>query len=337
MNDNGIKEARRLCMTQQQEDDFKKIAWSTLLIRTVTEFAAVLFQLVCFSRLGANDYYYIVNMKTGETEQRSQDEPSLAANLVLFVTLVLFQFPFMNAYIVFMYDVCVIARTSWLRVLCCFWLLTIQIVAVVMAWLVIRDVQGRWKGMVTWIVPEFVATDSKYQDFSAEFWEEFFAVTALLVGYIHLTYLNFGGVGLFRSSEHLFSEFSVTTRQLPIPMTFILQVTLLVAGLLRAFPRAHLSPHISCYLLIMRYTTWGRFYFRMLGGVLAFIVAYILFWCAYEPRTRVHKRAKEAKALEDDEDALMHAGHGSGRTADLRPGIPMISFNNAYRQVYHSI
>ena len=324
-----------MCMPKEQDEEFEKISWATLLIRSVTEFAAVLFQLVCFSRLGANDYYYLVNQKTGETEQRSQDEPSLAANLVLFVTLVLFQFPFMNAYILFMYDLCVIARTSWLRVLCCFWLLAVQVVGVVMAWLVIRDVQGRWKDTVTWIVPAFEATDQGVE-VMAEFWEEFFAVLALLVGYVHLTYLNFGKVGLFRSSEHTFSQFSAATKELPIPMTFILQVTLLVAGLLRAFPRAHLSPHVSCYLLIMRYTTWARFYFRFLGGLAAFVAAYVLFWCAYEPRTRVHKRAKEARALEDDEDE-MHAGRGAGRTALMGTGGQLISFNDTYRHVYRAL
>ncbi len=93
-----------------------------------------------------------------------------------------------------------------------------------MTWLLIRDVQVRWKGTVTWIVPAFQATDDG-RDIGAEFWEEFFAVFALLVGYVHLTYLNFGRLGLFRSSEHTFSEFSETTRELPVPMTFIMQVT----------------------------------------------------------------------------------------------------------------
>jgi hypothetical protein len=109
-----------LCMTKEQEEEFKKISWTTELIRSIMEFSSVLFQLVCFSRLGANDYYFIVNNTTGVAEHKSQLEPSLTANLVLFVTLVLFQFPFMNAYILFMYDTCVFASTSWARIAGCF-------------------------------------------------------------------------------------------------------------------------------------------------------------------------------------------------------------------------
>ena len=334
-----------LCMTKEQEEEFKKISWTTVVIRSLMEFSSVLFQLVCFSRLGANDYYYLVNHKTGETEQRSQDEPSLAANLVLFVTLVLFQFPFMNAYILFMYDLCVIARSSWSRIAGCFWLLGMQIVGVVMAWLVIRDVQGRWKGTVKWIVPAFEATDNG-REMWAEFWEEFFAVLALLVGYVHVTYLNFGKLGLFRSREHLFSEFSEVTRKLPVPMTFIMQVTLLVAGLLRAFPTAHLSPHISCYLLIMRYTTWAAFYFRMVGGFAAFCVAYVLFWAGYTLRTEVQpwlgqtpeaeKKERMVGSRQHYQEIPTHQPEVAVVTPDdvfQRSGTA-ISFNNAYRHVY---
>jgi hypothetical protein len=207
-------------------------------------------------------------------------EPSLAANLVLLVTLVLFQFPFMNGYIVYMYDTCVIARTDWRRLLLCLWLVVMQFLGVVIAWLVVKFVGSEWDDAITWMSPEADAKDVRlYVDAV----EEFFAVTALLVGYIHLTYLNFEfdkQFKLFKSDEHLFSAFSTGTKQLAIPLPFIMQVTLLVAGLLRAFPTAHLSPHISLYLALMKYTTWGAFGMRMLGGILAFAFANRLFWGA---------------------------------------------------------
>ncbi len=99
---------------------------------------------------------------------------------------------------------------------------------------------------------------------------------------------------------------------------------------MRAFPTAHLSPHVSAYLLIMRYTTWGAWYWRSLGGLSAFGVAYVLFWCAYETRTRVHSREKER--IVGFQVLSRH------NPADVQESVhdrrPAISFNNAYRHVY---
>ena len=282
----------------------------TVLLRASTEFVAVFFQILCFSRVGANDYYYVVqNNQTTNTSnviQTSSKEPSLEANLVLFVTLVVFQFPYLNGYIVFMYETCVLGRisntfVSFLRVLLCFFLVGFQLAGVAAAhafiWAV-QNTQKPWKGTITWLVPNakgLSASDSG-RDLGVELLEEFVAVTALLIGYVHLTYLNFEygkepAVKLFRSPVHLFATIPKPVQQLAIPLPFILQVTLLVAGLLRAFPSAHLSPHISLYIALMGYSTWEAFWFRMLGGILAFMVAYMLFWGAYVRRTRVHKDA----------------------------------------------
>ncbi len=88
------------------------IAPETILIRSLTELSEVFFQLCCFSRLGTNDYYYVVDITTGLSNAVNSNEPSLVANLVLFVTLVVFQFPFLNGYILLMYDTCGIGRTN---------------------------------------------------------------------------------------------------------------------------------------------------------------------------------------------------------------------------------
>ncbi len=107
-----------MAAAQTEQDVDKEVSPMTFWIRALTEFSSVLFQLVCFSRLGPKDYYYLVNLKSGLADyDNTQLEPSLTANFVLFVTLVIFQFPFMNGYIVFMYDMCVIGRTSVWRVL----------------------------------------------------------------------------------------------------------------------------------------------------------------------------------------------------------------------------
>jgi hypothetical protein len=300
-----------------------KIDGSTVLLRVLMEFFGVMFQLICFSRLGANDYYYMsdnantiativtVNNETNSTINIIQTtnggytnskEPSLAANLVLLVTLVVFQFPFLNAYILFMYDTCVIARTSFKRVSLCVLLTGVQLGAVWLACLFITGVQRAqkpWKGTITWMAPNKMQThsDSKTlvdadRDLGVEFLEEFVAVTALLVGYIHLVYLNFEadkevGAKLFRSEKHLFSTIASGIYKMPIPITFILQVTLLVAGLLRAFPSAHLSPHISLYIALMGYSSWGAFGWCIFGAIAAFMVTYIMFWLLYVWRMEV--------------------------------------------------
>jgi hypothetical protein len=300
-------------MTDVKVDD--KIDGWTVLLRALMEFFGVMFQLICFSRLGANDYYYMadnantiativtVNNQTDNTINIIQTtnggytnskEPSLAANLVLFVTLVVFQFPFLNAYIVFMYDTCVIARTPWKRVSLCVFLTGVQLGAVWVACLFITGVQRAqkpWKGTITWMAPNMTQTRSDPKslvdadrDLGVEFLEEFVAVTALLVGYIHLVYLNFEydkPNGLFGSEKHFFSTIGSGIYKMPIPITFILQVTLLVAGLLRAFPSAHLSPHISLYIALMGYSSWGAFGWRIFGGIVAFIVTYLMFWLLY--------------------------------------------------------
>ena len=149
----------------------ESISVPTLFIRSVTEFGAVIFQLVCFSRLGSKDYYYLVNQNADFAQyDNSQLEPSLASNFVLFVTLLLFQFPFLNGYILFMYDTCVIGRPSFKRIGSSLILTGIQILAVVVVWQIIRAAQINWKGTILWIVPQVQATDDG-RAFGAEFVE----------------------------------------------------------------------------------------------------------------------------------------------------------------------
>ena len=357
----------------------KTIDWKTVCLRIATEFAAVLFQLICFSRLGPNDYYYVAN----DTAGKPSAEPSLAANLVLFVTLVIFQFPFMNGYILFMYDTCVIGRPSALRFFLCFVLVGVQLLAAWVATVCIHAAQqGQqpWRGTITWMASgKKIDASDEGRNWGVEFLEEFVAVTALLVGYIHLTYLNFQygkEPKLFRSPTHHFSKIEPVIEQLPIPLPFILQVTLLVAGLLRAFPTAHLSPHVSVYIVLMGYTTNSAFGFRILGGVAGFVVSYVLFWGFYVGRTGVHDPPEIVKTIQkvwgccvcghkDDEvheplKSVAATHNGPGIWSNMRPlpaaqhnpnpgtdqpvhdvvndsRNPAISFNNAYRYAYHAI
>jgi hypothetical protein len=338
----------------------------TILIRALTELSAVFFQLCCFSRLGANDYYYVVDSSTGVSNAVHSNEPSLAANLVLFVTLVVFQFPFLNGYIVLMYDTCVIGRSNGWRFLGCCFLVGVQLLAVFLAHLCILSVQNSqqpWKGRITWMAPkQKLESTDEGRNGASEILEEFVAVTALLVGYVHLTYLNFEydkkqEARLFASPAHLFAKIEPVVRKLAVPMPFILHVTLLVAGLLRAFPTAHLSPHVSLYLALMGYTTWGAFGWRMFGGVVGFFVAYVMFWGVYVRSVEVHGKSWGGNARPEgpsfavlDSNQASQAAEGppalrrsetmasAGSRSDLysRAGTA-ISFNNAYRHVYHAI
>jgi hypothetical protein len=55
-----------------------------------------------------------------------------------------------------------------------------------------------------------------------------------------------------------------------VPMKFIMRLTLLVACVCRAFPDAHLSPHVSIYKAAMGLDeTWG---YRILGGVIGILI-----------------------------------------------------------------
>jgi hypothetical protein len=337
-------------LRKEQRAKFGEISLPTLGIRSFTEVVSVFFQLVCYSRLGTKDYYYLVNKTDAYNDVL---EPSLTANLVLLVTLVIFQFPFMNEWILLMYDVCVIGRSSMSRVGCCVWLLACHALGVVLAWLVIKYVGGgesKWSNAITWMSAEGAATDEKRNDV-ADVIEEIVAVTALLVGYIHLTYLNFNKYNLFGSCEHLFSDFSDVTKKLAIPMEFTLHMTLLVAGLLRCFPTAHLSPHISFYLLIMRYTTWKGCACRVGGGLIGVGLSCAFFWGYYAKITGVHEEAENRKvASVAGVNGVYQAVTQQNRVQrpNLRP-LPAekkpapggvhgnngaISFHDAYRHVY---
>ena len=273
------------------ELDHRKNSLEAVFTRTLTEFLSVFCSLVCFSRLGAFEPTYKIVRFDNTTgvlvpEYESSYEPSLAANLVLFVTLVVFQFPFMNGYIVFTYDRCVIGGFHPGRILLCFWLEVCHGLGVLAACGVIWTARN-WKGIV-WNAPQGAATDEDFHNYGFEASEEFFAVTVLLVGYIHLTYNSFKKVGIFGSKEHLFSKFSDATKQRPIPLEFILHMTLLVTAVLRCFPSAHLSPHVSLYLLLMQYSSPARFGCRIGGGVGAFVVTWAMFWFVYQKRTQAH-------------------------------------------------
>jgi len=335
-----------------------KIA-ETILIRSLTELSAVFFQLCCFSRLGANDYYYVVDSSTGVSNAVNNNEPSLAANLVLFVTLVVFQFPFLNGYILLMYDTCVIGRSNGWRFLGCCFLVGVQLLAVFLAHLCILSVQNSqqpWKGRITWMAPkQKLESTDEGRNGASEILEEFVAVTALLVGYVHLTYKE--AAPLFGSGTHVFSPIDQAARKRPIPLALILQMTLLVAGLLRAFPTAHLSPHVSLYLALMGYTTWGAFGWRIFGGIVGFVVAYVMFWGVYVRSVEVHGKSWGGNAKPEGSPFTILDSNQAGQAAEgpaaLRRSETIasagsrdrdpynrgtaISFNNAYRHVYHAI
>jgi hypothetical protein len=228
-----------------------------------------------------------------------------------------------------------------------------QIAGVAAAYGIIKWLQGHWSDSITWIVPAFKATDEG-RIYEAEIFEEFLAVTALLVGYIHLVYYNFQtkDIQIFYAPSHFFSELKDGEKKLPIPLPFIMQVTLLVAGLLRAFPTSHLSPHISCYLLIMEYTTWSGFGCRVGAGIAAYFVTLAWFWGLYSQRNGLYStKSKDSQNTNTDSahqpllpskqpqtsrsNSFQSETSRSNSSRELvNPHQKTISFNNAYRHVY---
>ena len=235
----------------------------------VQEMGAIFFHLVCLSRLGTKDYYYAVNQEQDykyNTELTSSlaSESKVASTLCLFLALLVFNLPYLNVWLLmsafvkkqeFSKDDTIQERTAadQKKRLTFVSVLVSYMIASVLAWQLVKALSHNRTGSVMWVVStdldDYPNTNTNY---TTEFIEELVAVCSLLIG-----------VYYFDGSK--------------IPkVEFILKITVLVAAVLRAFPGAHLSPHISLYLALMRFSSWESFVFRCLGGGLGFV--FVLLW-----------------------------------------------------------
>ena len=105
--------------------------------------------------------------------------------------------------------------------------------------------------------------------------EELIAVSSLLMGFLYLAWLR---------PEHK------ETNTPKIDIQFFLSLTLLVAASIRAFPTAHLAPHVSTYLLASGQITGWVWFWRMFGGAVG--VGVVCGWNYV--RMRYHKEQQKA-------------------------------------------
>jgi hypothetical protein len=235
----------------------------------VQEMGAIFFHLVCLSRLGTKDYYYAVNQEQEykyNTELTSSlaSESKVASTLCLFLALLVFNLPFLNVWLLLSAFVQKKesnkdetpqqrAAADQKRRLTCAAIFVSYMVASVLAWQLVKALSHNRTGSVTWVVSvdldDYPSTNTNY---TTEFFEELVAVCSLLIGVYY-----FDGTKLPK-------------------VEFILKITVLVAALFRAFPGAHLSPHISLYLALMRFSSWESFVFRCLGGGVGFV--FVVLW-----------------------------------------------------------
>lgn len=203
-------------------------------ISFLQEYMAVTFQLVCLSRLGATP---------------------LLSTLVLFLTLVVFTGPLLNAWLMIVNHICVLKSPPQMILLVIF-IMGAHAAGAVSAWgIVLLD----------------------------HFFDELFGATSLLIGCVYLLWL----------AEYRKEKDDQSTSALDHPrihIRFYLQLTLLVAAVSQAFPSAHLSPHISAYLLFTQQIPAEVFGVRFGAGFVAcfFTWVWALFRTSY--RNEIQKK-----------------------------------------------
>ena len=204
------------------------------------EAGALIFNIVCGSRLGSKDYYFNVNVNRTDSTYHIASDPSLASDnslastFVLLLTLIVFNGPFLNLWLVVVDYACIedgFSRKRWYT----FGVIVgAQIAAIFLSYFFINLMRNDWKSTITW--PEFTVS---FKEANAHYYwptmlEELIAVSSLLMGFLYLAWLR---------PEHK------ETNTPKIDIQFFLSLTLLVAASIRAFPTAHLAPHVSTYLL----------------------------------------------------------------------------------------
>ena len=119
------------------------------------EVGALLFNIVCGSRLGSRDYYFSVNVsKTDSTYAIAPDpslasDTSLASTFVLLLTLIVFNGPFLNMWLVVVDYACIedgFNRKRWYTFAC---ILGAQLAAVFSAWGLINWMRHDWNSTIT--------------------------------------------------------------------------------------------------------------------------------------------------------------------------------------------
>jgi hypothetical protein len=259
----------------------------SILLQCLKEFVAVLFQLLCYARMGNYDFFN--------------------GPLILFVTLTVFGFPFLNSNLFTLLrfgpwnkssEFSVLGMLS--QVVCVAFAQILGAAAAAGAW---YNIVGRWKmlgeavdngilytntsvhGAVYNSLDSNVEQEAGLAQFSI-FMDECVAQATFLIGLIHIAEVTLPGL---LASAAWSTPPQLKPKHTPVPLHFILGVCVLVAGVTRAFPSAHQSPHVSFYLLVTRrlgtegvdvHACW----LRIAGGVTSLVLALPYYWFVYMDR-----------------------------------------------------
>jgi len=298
----------------------------------IKEFVAVLFQLVCYSRMGNYDFFN--------------------GALVLLLTLVVFDFPFLNSNLF----TC-LRFGPWflpskqnfvgtlIQTVCIALFQVAGACAAAAMWFEIVD---QWKSLDKAVDNgilynnETIFHGAVYNNLRSDvkdapsvaklsiFLDEFAAQLVFLVGLIHIMEAVLPGLlmsAAWQSPPPVEEKPSSSIKHMPIPLTFILCASMLVAAVTRAFPSAHQSPHISIFLLMLgklqldKNETTGidtdACWLRLAGGLVAVPVTLLYYWFVY-----VSRDASEGEGrVKTFKRAVFDSGAPYMRSELLLPGI----------------
>jgi hypothetical protein len=253
------------------------------------EAVAVMFQLLCYARMGNYDFFN--------------------GALILFVTLTAFGFPFLNSNLF----TCLRLGPWYIRpahnfeyhlggtLIQIVFIALFQVGGAAIAAAAWYGIVEKWGMLAKGVDNGMLYTNSNvsgavYNSIdgrvtaddasrAAIFFDEFAAQAAFMVGAIHIMEAVAPGLlisAVWQKKQPASSEPGHT----PVPLHFILYVCLLVAGVTRAFPSAHQSPHISVYLLVLgclggQGIDTTACWLRIGGGILSlgFVIPY--YWYMY--------------------------------------------------------
>lgn len=270
--------------------------WGTV-FQCFKEFLAVFFQLVCYARMGNYDFFN--------------------GALVLFVTLTVFAFPFLNMNLFALLRFGPWFKPSeqsiWGTITQTILIAGFQIAGASAAAAMWYDIISRWGSLENAVDNGILYNSSHYHgaiynslDSNTEiesvlakaciFFDEFAAQLVLLISLIHILEACLPDLlssALWQPKEKTNTEPTTEdankVTHTPVPMQFILYVSVLIAGLTRAFPSAHQSPHVSAYLLVLRQLGMddidvGACWLRLFAGVFSTLFALMYYWFVYVDR-----------------------------------------------------
>ena len=263
-------------------------------LECVKEFTAVLFQLTCYARLGNYDLFN--------------------GPLVLFVTLVIFGFPYLNPHLYSYLELGPRLKdtqekggtfgSTVLKIVC---VAAGQILGAVAAAFLLKHVVSVYPKLGRSVTDSILYDDSNLTDtghysvpgFVYHGMEEHDMNSAY--GYVFidelLTQLTFL-VGLMHIKQVVLTEPSSLEGAHPIPLGLILNASLLCAGVTRAFPSAHQAAHISVFMILAGMVDVRIGMLRITGGFTA-----MLLFLAYYYWNKPKVITSDSGKLHNDESA----------------------------------